>query len=234
MSPACASALCIQAWLAANPKAPMYLRKSAARLLGYDEAPELWARFDPAGGQAMAVLTAAAQALLSAEQELARDTAHPEAKSFDAVRRKIAELRDAIEQAPLPRASLSAHTLRTAGEEDVMLWLGWVRDELPQGMPGHAVSVLQVLQTAEAMLCQDAALPPRALKRRRPPPDDPRRPLVRAFVIWCDWNLRRRFDAADSLAVAHLANALLGLVVPLDAAAVTEALKHRTAEFAKR
>lgn len=181
----------------------------------------------------MAGLTAAAQALLSAEQELARDTAHTEAKGFDAVRRKIAELRDAIEQAPLPRASLSAHTLRTTGQEDVMLWLGWVRDELPAGMPGHAISVLQFLQIAEEMLGQDSALPPRALERRRPALDDPRRPLIRAFVIWCDWNLRRRFDAADSVAVAHLANALLDLDEPLDAAAVTEALKHRPKEFAK-
>ena len=220
----------VSAWLDKHPQAPDRLREVAARLLDYHEAFALWAAFEALRIEPLVVVGIARQAFERTEKEASRMKAAEEAEELNQLALKLAGVRDAVEHSQLLRgADASLRNLSGEGLPDAKILLGW--HDAPVGKAAlfgaYPASLSEILADAGRMIASyRESLPPRAVERRG------RRPREIAFVRWSNF-LMGEHGSEPAAALAHLANATLVLVNPLDVADVRSFLKNSPRPFVK-
>jgi hypothetical protein len=181
----------LHAWIETNPLAPAEWRLVADRLLSVSDD--------------IKVFSAAHHTYSQATSEVSRMTQTEENAAFDLVQRRIADLRQALECAPLPRNT--AQMLQISGAElpDAALTFGWY--EYDYMVPGaYSMSLHAILELADKLLqAHRAALALRAVRRHR------ERPLPAAFVHWLDYFARQSGIEIDVAQMSEITNAVLAL-----------------------
>jgi hypothetical protein len=198
----------LREWLAHNRTAPKSWRSLAQRLVGTTDD--------------LATFTAVRLAFDAAQAEVRRMTSTEEGQALNHVGKKIDELREAIELAPLSRRRAYMLGLTGEGRQDEQLAVSW-HDDGDIAPRAYSVSVLGMLGVAQHLLDQHRAmLLPRAVQRHRD------RPLSAAFVHWLVHYARVHDVQLGHDRIAELANAALALSdAPLMAADVRAILKPK-------
>lgn len=211
--------------LAGAPNAPAHWRSLGARLASHADMPAVWAQLAGHGDVALKVLDAVRQSFERAHEETSRQTSTEETEQLTRVKRLAADLKEAIERAPLPRNWAVPYELGEQGGVRTLISIGW-RDVAGEVHPGAPLSIVDVLDLAVGLVDQHAASQaPRSLTRHSD------QPFVRAFVRWLSWHLNRLFGSASGRTLAYLTNAALDLADPLDKDDVKAILKDIPAVF---
>lgn len=219
----------LRQWLHGNPTAPASLRHVASKLAGYHDPAALWAEFAQHSDVTIVVCVDAHIAWTAQQAEVSRQTRKEESDALALVGKRLKDLRDAIETAPLPKGRSTVSTITAAGMPDVLVRVGW-RD-LPDAPAlsgfGYSITVLEVLDLAAELLDQHiAALPARAVGKHKDRPD------VKSFVTRLAYLFAARFHGQPMhAAVAHVTNALFEMDVPKDAGDIRAMLLTSSAEW---
>ena len=216
----------LMAWQIENPNAPRDWRFLAHRLAQHPDMPNAWAELRKRNESPLAVFSDVCVAFRRANVEVRRLPSTRERDQFERVKSLALQLRDEIEQSPLPERSGRLVGISGMNCADVMLMVGW--RNLPDDGFGiaHPLSVVEFLDLVVNMVdIETASLPPRAIERRR------KRPLESAFVRWLTFLFLQRFGEEMHATVARITSAVLDLADPLDKKDVEAFLKDSPPEF---
>lgn len=222
----------LRQWLHGNPAAPASLRYVVSKMVSFHDADALWAEFAQHGDVVNAVCHDVRVAWDAQKAEMRRQPPKEESDALALVGKRLKELRDAIEAAPLPKAWSTIATITAEGMPDVPLRVGWrdLPDSRALSAFGYPITVLEVLDLASRLLDQHrVAMPARAVGKHK----RDGRPDIKSFVTQLDHLLAARFSGQPMHgAVAHIVNALFDLVdEPKDASAIRDMLRTSSDEW---
>lgn len=229
-TPADVARVALLKWRQANSGAPVDWRAVARRIATHSDMPPAWEELARRGVAPLAMLSFATNALDSAAKETRRQTASEERAGIERVVRLARELRDAIEESPLPRGWAKYVTFAES-ENAAPLLVGWRDiDSLAEDHEGFcpAFSICDVLELAEELAQAHLnGLPPRSMARHR---GKGARPLQVAFVRWLAWGFGVRLGRELRGVVARVATAVFD-GSPLTKRDVDVILKDRPPSF---
>lgn len=224
----------LRAWLDANQRAPLLWRQVAERLLAFDEIGAVWREIGKHGILSIHLFTMARMACERAIIEFGRAPVDDEQAAIDRVRDLAAQLKAAIEQAPLPAGRAYARQLEGSRLPPIELFIGW-RDLDPSNplwVGAYPLAIVDVLdQVPDLIDAHVRSMPRRTVERRR----DTRARADR--IAAAEAERARMFvrSLADSLnkdhgvilkgTIARIANAVLLPAEPLDKSRVDAILK---------
>lgn len=215
-------------WLEKNQQAPRFWRALAQRLATHHDMPSAWRELAKHGDVVMPMFSIVHTAFEQAAAETRRQSTKEETTQLQRVRKLALQLKEAIEQSPLPRNSTKMYTLLCENRPEAHLMLGW-RDLQQNGFGlGYPLSIVEVLDIAVHLLDEHVQnLPLRSVKRHH------KRPQVAAFVRFLAWHFGRRFGKEMHGTVARITTAVFDIskTDPLDKKGVQAILKNRPVAF---
>lgn len=183
---------------------------------------------DVNGAEVMPIFGDIARALEAATAEVSRQPSREEKESVEKVIRLAKDLKEAIEQSPLPRDWGKWATL-TSNADNLVVAVGW-RDMRTDGYGvGHSIEIVKVLDWAVDLAeAHIFALPPRSIVRHRDRAD------VSAFVRWLAWLFGVKLGKELRSEIALVASAVFEKKHPtmsLTKRDIDNILKDRPQEF---
>ena len=223
----------LKQWLADNPN-PVHPHIAirchlAQKLIEDQDMTRAWPELEKRGIGALPFLSLVQNSFESARKEIKRQPVSEVSSQLATVDRLIGELREAIEQSPLPPNMGWPYEISHSTLPSLNVLIGW-RDMAGCDFFGvHTQSIVEMLDIASELVGNFRKnQPPRTVIRHT------KRPEITAFVRWLGWRVNHEYGFELPGTLARVANAVYEPTQPLDKEDVKGILRTASPPFAKK